>query len=767
MSGNHDPVQMGNSSARPDAALRKALDALRIGRLDDAQTLARGITEKTPQQEDAWRILAAVAQRQGRLADAAQALKDGIAQIPESAALFTMLGLLLRDVGRNDDAEIALRHALSLQPDQKDAALNLGNMLARAGRLHEAEDVFRKASGALPKEPRFPLQIGRLMLTLGNGALAQQAFEQAVALSREALARNGDKPQDPSLYVEAATHLGALLLSQGERLKALDHFYDAVQLGGDETARRQFADCVSTIPFVAAQPLLKPLLVRALSESWAPPDDLMRQCANQLMLDPDFSAPAERIELIAADAVAPLANPDVAKIAGDPLLRAMLVSGIITDQAFERLLTTLRRFFLRARLDPQAPAARGSDGLVPFAAALSNQCFITEYAYAVSQEEMQQVETLAARIAEAARSGQDIAMADLVALAAYRALHTLDCAQALLDRTWPPSLEPVIERQLREPRKEAALRETITRITPITDDTSTAVRAQYEENPFPRWVQSPVRTRRFALGAWLGELFPHLPPPVPRYADPAAALDVLVAGCGTGQEAMGSATRFLNSELLAVDLSLTSLAYALRKTEEIGLKNITYAQGDILELDGLGRQFDIVECAGVLHHLADPVAGWRILAGLTKPGGYMLMALYSQLGRRDLDPARAMIAERGYGTTAEELRRFRMDVLALPSDHPARSFAIRRDDFYNLSMLRDLVFHVQERRFTIPEISAALDELGLEFCGFAVDPETRLQFLERFGSSANIASLADWNEFENEYPSTFFSMYHFLVRKPG
>ena len=39
-------------------------------------------------------------------------------------------------------------------------------------------------------------------------------------------------------------------------------------------------------------------------------------------------------------------------------------------------------------------------------------------------------------------------------------------------------------------------------------------------------------------------------------------------------------------------------------------------------------------------------------------------------------------------------------------------------DFYSLSTLRDLIFHVQEHRFTIPLIKDHLEKLRLKFCGF-------------------------------------------------
>ena len=75
--------------------------------------------------------------------------------------------------------------------------------------------------------------------------------------------------------------------------------------------------------------------------------------------------------------------------------------------------------------------------------------------------------------------------------------------------------------------------------------------------------------------------------------------EILVAGCGTGQHALFTASRFLNARMFAVDLSLSSLCYALRKTNELGLSNIEYAQADILELSSLGRQFDLIENAQV------------------------------------------------------------------------------------------------------------------------------------------------------------------------
>jgi len=756
MSGNQERTGARGVSTPADKVLKDAFAAFHAGRLDQAQELARGVTRSTPKQEDAWRLLAAVARQQGRLSDAAMMLREGIDKNPRSAGLFTALGLLLREHGRWDDAHTALQHAALLDPSDRDAALQFGNLLAGMGRMEEAEQQFRKAADSHPGDARFPLQIGRVLITLGRSDEARSHLETAVKTSRSALNPNDDRPQDTSIYMEAASSLGTLLLNLGERTAALDYFYDCVLLDGGDEAKRLFAECVSNIPFTTPEPLLKPLLTRALAEAWILPQDLVRQCAQQLLLDSNFSAAAERIELQSMESRLRPDSPDVAKLAADPLLRAMLVTCPIPDFTFERVLTALRKMFLDA-------LTGGLEASIPFMGALANQCYFTDYVYAVSPAENSAVEALAERIAASVKSGAEIAPADLAALATYRPLQGLDCAAELGARSWPDALMPLIERQLIEPRREAELEETIARVTPITDKTSLAVSQHYDSGASPRWGITPSHPPRFLLSDWVRRIVQDRPDLVsPR--DSSAPVDVLAIG--VRQSTMISASRFINSTVLAVDLSRARLAHAQLKAQELGLKNITFAQADLLELDGLGRQFDVIDCEMVLDQLNDPLAGWKILSMLLKPGGYLLMGLSSRQGRRDITPAQAFAAKGSFGTSDDDLRRLRADILALPTDDPARTIVKQRDEFYQLGALRNLLFH-DNKQFTIADISAALNAFGLEFCGFAIDPETRGLFRDRFGPEGRLLSLKNWEAFETEYPDTFSAMYNFLARKPN
>ena len=219
--------------------------------------------------------------------------------------------------------------------------------------------------------------------------------------------------------------------------------------------------------------------------------------------------------------------------------------------------------------------------------------------------------------------------------------------------------------------------------------------------------------------------------------------------------------------MLAVDLSLNSLSYALRKTNELGFSNIEYAQADITELGGLGRQFDLIECSGVLHHLGDPLDGWQILVNLLRPRGIMKIGLYSEIARQHIVLGRSLIAEKGYSTSPEDIRRCRQDFITMAEDgNPTVAKICNWVDFFSLSECRDLLFHVQEHRFTLPQIEEALKALKLKFLGFEIrDQKALKQFKESHPNSNALTSLSLWHDFELDNPDTFRGMYQCWCQK--
>jgi SAM-dependent methyltransferase len=166
----------------------------------------------------------------------------------------------------------------------------------------------------------------------------------------------------------------------------------------------------------------------------------------------------------------------------------------------------------------------------------------------------------------------------------------------------------------------------------------------------------------------------------------------------------------------------------------------------------------------VLHHLADPAAGLRALVSVLRPGGLMRLGLYSERARRDVVAAREFIAAGGYGTDGPGIRRCRAAIMAEPARF-ARVLA--RRDFYTTSACRDLLFHVQERRFTIPAIAELLAAHDLRFVGFLLEPFIARRYAMHFPDDRSRVDLERWDAFEAEFPDIFAGMYRFWVQRPA
>jgi 2-polyprenyl-3-methyl-5-hydroxy-6-metoxy-1,4-benzoquinol methylase len=380
--------------------------------------------------------------------------------------------------------------------------------------------------------------------------------------------------------------------------------------------------------------------------------------------------------------------------------------------------------------------------------------------FAQTDAEAAQVQGLRDRLTQEIQRNATVPEFRLATVASYCPLASLPMAHTLLDRSWSGPVTELLVQQVHEPLQEQQIRTTIPALTAIEDRVSLLVRQQYEENPYPRWVNADPVSRRVTFDQYLRGLFPSTEF---RPLGKLTGIDVLIAGCGTGQHAFGMARRFLGANVLAIDLSLASLGYARRKTLAAGVTNIEFAQADVLNLPATGRTFDVIEASGVLHHLAEPFAGWRALLSLLRPGGFMMLGLDSERAREDLALARAFIAERGYRPTADDIRRCRHELLEF--DHTISRRLRGSMDFFTTSACRDLLFDVQEHRMTLPQIGTFLTENDLRFIGFELDAAVSARYRARFPTDQSMTKLGFWDVFERENPAAFAGMYQFWVQK--
>jgi tetratricopeptide (TPR) repeat protein len=651
----------------------------------------------------------------------------------------------LEALGRDDAALATLEQAIAKRVDYAGAMLNAILLQRRMGRFEGASEASRRL---LALEPENVLA----HVTLGIGLKMQGRLDDAEASFRQALAFN-------PVYTPAKLQLALVLQSLGRNPEAIPLLFDLVAGEPDNgVLRRSLAEALNGCALQEAGDSERTVLCRLCADDEISMRYLNTTFVSLLKQHEGFwfllaSAGQGESETLSD-------NPAVAAFLRDPLLLASLPRMALCDAALEEVLAHVRRCLILHCTPASVPESSLPGIPEDFVCALARQCFYANYALYAQNDEVRRVALLREPLKHALREDTltPRALEFLLARSAlYDPLHALYDHERLLARPaadWSAAFAPMLAEQIGNRLRERAIAQELTAITGIADRNSLAVRAQYEENPYPRWV-TMQRVNRMAIEDLQAHLRPGQeirvrPPPV----------QILVAGCGTGHVSVLFAHNFPESEILAVDLSLSSLAYAVRMTAHFGVSNITYRQADILALDRIDRRFALIECSGVLHHLDDPMAGWRVLTRLLEADGLMRIGLYSEKAREAVTAAREFAASLNLPLTAEGIRECRHAIAALPESHPARK-VMTYGDYYTLDTCRDLIMNVREHRFTLPRIEQCLELLGLEFLEMETTAATRKRFEEMFPDRDAARQLDAWHHFEEAYPDTFRSMYSF------
>ena len=292
--------------------------------------------------------------------------------------------------------------------------------------------------------------------------------------------------------------------------------------------------------FTADNGQFRRLALRALSEGWTHPRELVAVCLSLIALNGAIVACVARAtqawpaRLAAAEL---FGASGLDALVQDDLLRCLLQSAPLTEVGFERLLANIRSTMLTAA----ETGAACDEALLGFYCAVARQCYENDYVYSLADGETERAQRLRAALEQALAAGQECAALWPVAVGAYFPLHTLANAQALLQRSSPPSLSALFVQQIEEPAEERRLAKEIPALTEIDGEVSRSVRQQYEENPYPRWIKPALPQQHTLLAG----------------RQPGQIPDVLIAGCGTGLSAINFAQQAPDARILAIDLSLS------------------------------------------------------------------------------------------------------------------------------------------------------------------------------------------------------------------
>ena len=436
-------------------------------------------------------------------------------------------------------------------------------------------------------------------------------------------------------------------------------------------------------------------------------------------------------------------------IINEKLFQLIVKKCLITDLNLEFYLTKIRKKLLKKFLS-------NTDNqffmkIYKFLIAFAEQKFFCEFIYHVTDEEKKLLKKLENKI----KKKDDICELSILLISLYKPLNKCNYLHKKLVNYISKSNEfkEFLKYVFHDPHTDKQASISMKSMSNFSNKTSQLMKRQYEENPFPRW--------RFTLRPMKGNDINEF---TNRYSDTFFKKpEILIAGCGTGQQAMAWSA-YKDSKIYAVDLSSESLAYAIRKAKEKNIKNINFYHLDLLDLELLNKKFDIIISTGCLHHMEKPEDGLESLVNVLKPQGLIYLGLYSKRARSEIEWTRKYIQKRKIDVTEDNMRSFRTKIL---NSENKKLQSIRvLFDFFSLSNFRDLLFNYTEHTYDFIKIKELLESKKLNFIAFnEMNPDVKNSFKNHFPNENDEVNLELWDKFEKIYPKTFLGMYKFWVKK--
>ena len=649
----------------------------------------------------------------------------------------------------------------------------LGTLFAETGRENKAKEYFLKVVNLEPNNPFVNNNLANIFFKNGEYNQAILHYNKAISLKTDfadpnynlgILYKNQGKFQQALNYLKKVTQIQPSNLNcyglQAQIFKELRNFKEALNcykkifeldsenyMGISGTVDLFNTLRLNNITENNSKDLVK--IFEFLYEKNSINHNYLFNNVKQLII---FDEDKKKFEELIETSTNMISNQLVQLVLKKKLFHLILQKSLIRDQFLEKFLYAIRKEILfTIKNNKQNLLEDYSDFILSFA----EQSFLNEYIFFQSDDEINFVEALKLKI----EKSDTINEQDVAILACYIPLSN---SEILINKfknhiSKNELFNDLIKIQIHDFLKEKDLKKHI-KSTEISDSISNKVRDQYEENPYPRWRYANYLPKV----NFFEELNHDIQPNKINPENEKIKWNILIAGCGTGHQ-LARRIDYKNSNILAIDLSLSSLAFAKRRMQELNINNIEFLHTDLLKLLSLKRKFNVIECMGVLHHLENPEKGLNILLDILEPGGFIKLGLYSEYARKHIVETRELLKDRKFKNNLKDIRNFREIIKNDKKNIPLQKLNFNYD-FHTTSSLRDLVFHVQEHRFTLPKISKLIQKYNLEFLGFA-NSSLKKDYSNYYKDDKNFTSLMNWNEFEIKHPDIFKGMYQFWLRK--
>jgi len=695
---------------------------------------------------------------------------------PSNLSACNNLGIILTNLNNTKDAEKYYLKAIKINPNYADANYNLAGLYKSTEKIQDSIKYYKKTILINPNYADAYNNIGLIHFEKGENLIAKEYFEKAITI----------KPQS----VNALNNLGIIFDTINQFENAINCYNKVIsidksnsnalnnaaisysKIGKEEISINYFLKVIKTEPrniyflnsianmFVNLkitsdtkinQNNLYNLLLFLFQNDNINHEDVSNQVIH-------FSLGLNEIKLKnLANSVNNLINDtNIQNLFNNELFLLFLKKKLNTDLNLEIVLIKIRKEIIEVLFENKKNDLKK---YLDFIIALSEQCWLNEYIFPKTQKEID----LENRLFNKIEKDEKINELEISILSCFSSLKKSNSIFKKLKNFKSDNkfFNQLILSQIIEPLKEENLKKSIKNYKNINDEVSKKVKMQYEENPYPRWKCCNINISQNYTKCINDDINPYVLPLNEKIYEP----DVLIAGCGTGKHAI-SASRYKDAKILAIDLSLSSLAYAKRKILDLNYKNFDFLAADILEIKNLDKKFDIIECVGTLHHMKKPLLGLEALLNLLKPNGFLKIGLYSKIAREPIIIFRKNLLNKKSKKKSDNIMLLRKEIIENRANNKYFKKITNSKDFYSRSNLRDLLFHVQEHQFTISEIREIIENYKLEFLNFIItDPLIKLKYLKNFPNDILQNSLTNWEKFETDNPNIFNGMYQFWLKK--
>jgi len=747
----------------------------KAGEFEEALTRVMEATLLHPDSPEAQNMLGNVRAARGEVSAAVTAYTSAIESDASFASAYHSLADINLQLSNELEAVRLYTKVLELEPNNLEALESSLNIRCQRGEYELARKLLELLVKLVPNSTAWLSQLAEMCCALGDYTSASRRYEEIIALEpKDVIPRNGlgmslfmlgDYHQALHVYeqtekidpknVSILCNIGAAKFALGDYWKAAVYFQRASDLAPNRIDLRQkLAATLREVKSFEDSSLAEAMFLRVIEHNTV--------IDPQLLIDPILfllrRSPGLRELLRFSGHELPLEKTVqvCSSLRQHKLFLNLIRLCPIPDLEIEAFLRNLRRNILF-----HVRELTGNEIIIPLQEALGLYSHANDFVLSVTPQEKERLSNLLNESRQLLTSRRKVPVNWIACIASYLPLSSVPWIKELGEIN---SLKLLYKRHLYDQEAEQKIRDEIPCVESVNDAVSASVRSQYETYIYPRWVNTEVLSQPKTLSSLLTKLNVKVHLPIDHFD---ASLKLLVAGCGTGQHAIAASSRLKNRRTVAVDLSLSSLSYAKRQTLEFGLNNIEYINANILDLLALDENFHVIECCGVLHHMAEPWDGLASLTQILEPGGLIKLGLYSSRARAYVFAVRQEASKLGVENSIEDIRSFRDEIIhGTTYDSTLVKNLISWKDFYNTSECVDLLFHAQEHQFTLTQIEDCLAELDLMFCGFEFSSlQPVKEFTRLYPEPEQYYSLKAWDEFEIKFPNTFAGMYQFWVQK--